>query len=334
VWALLASAAAQADTDSAAAWFKPQPPGCDLSLPSTLEQAYWKPKGAQPKSFYETCLAERKVDFDKFRGRNLYIFGNSVYRHYSFAVPMLFDSVYNSSSILPRAHEKNACQGDLDDTSCDHFTMNRDTMVRFMWKNFIGYEQPLHDDSGRDICGSQPEQECVPKLFKQARAADILLVGAIPVDTLCYRNRSYSSLDSSTLKMCQDSLSCGLDAEYVAKILRNILKHFPGVVMWGSYHWVKNEEKHMQCFRTIQEIIATAVRMVNSPRVKNVYLVTLQREFRDLYVDGHHHPGRLSELVLRLLYLQLADHATASTSTSTSTTPTAASNDVDTANKL
>ena len=208
-------------------YFRPQPIGCQLQDPLMLEDLYGFNSNI---SFYDTCMKGRKIDFTKFRGRNLYILGNSVYRHYAFAIPMLFDHIYNKSSIQPREYEKELCHGDLDDNSCDQYTENKDTIVRFMWKNFIGYSSPIYDDSDRDVCKKEYEKDCLPQLFQQANRNDILLIGSIPVDTECFRNKSYSSIEGGTWEMCQSSLTCDLNADFVKKIVQQILYFFPGTV--------------------------------------------------------------------------------------------------------
>ena len=291
-------------------WFREQPLSCQLNNPVQLEKTYGVYQKVRANaSIYKSCLEDRKDDFEvrSFRGRHLYILGNSVYRHYSFAVPMIFDNVYNSSLIKPRSDEKNICQGDLHVQSCDHYTRNRDTMVRFMWKNLIGSEMPLYDDSDRDICRKEAEAKCLPKLFIDAKPKDILLLGAVPADTKCFQNRSFSSIHTMPSSLCRTVLFCNLTVEYSVQLLRNLMNSFPGAIIVGSYpHVRENRGFTDRCQLEIATIVSEAVNQINSPRMRYVYLTPLQRDLDQLYLDWLHHPGVLSEYVLRLIYLQLS----------------------------
>ena len=85
---------------------------------------------------------------------------------------------------------------------------------------------------------------------------------------------------------------------------RMALSVFPGRIVWLSYPMLNS----MQSDPTVNDLILKvnrmvrdAVRLVNVPRIAYLNLAPLQFESLAQYTDTVHHPGPLSEKIIRLL---------------------------------
>lgn len=282
------------------------PSGCELSDLSSDE----------PFSL-ERCVREPAIDWGALRNRTIFFLGNSVLRHYSFVLPRVLDSLGSIGTIgavgaagVSREMEKTLCVGLLNSSSCDHVTANGDTTVRFMWKNGIGQDEPLHDDSGRDICGGGDERTCLERLFANATARDVLVIGSFPLDGRAFARGGFSSL-AKPFQTCSAVLKAGLTAELVLGIVRNVLAAFPGTVLWTTYpHW-RGDKRTDACYRKVFGLVQRAIGGAAEQhsdlraRVAFVNLYPIQLQLQHLYADLIHHPGALSEYIVKLLFLRV-----------------------------
>jgi hypothetical protein len=117
---------------------------------------------------------------ESFNDRQFFILGNSVLRHYSFA---LFD-ILNASSYdvddtdLGRIYERDQCGGVLGTNHCEHLIPARKVKILFWWKRLLGLQDSTFDT--RDIC---PDGQCLGSKFSEYNASsrDVLIIGTLPI---------------------------------------------------------------------------------------------------------------------------------------------------------
>jgi len=83
-----------------------------------------------------------------------------------------------------------------------------------------------------------------------------------------------------------------------------LLTVFPGRVLWISYpilNILSTDPTVNDLIVTVNRMVRDGVRQVNDPRLAYLNLAPLQRENLHQYSDVIHHPGALSEIIIRLI---------------------------------
>lgn len=101
------------------------------------------------------CFSQMKVNSNYtiprpgyLSGMNIYILGNSVFRHYSFSMLAYLEGLPRDISIN-RTEEKSSCQGSGMYASCSHYSQAAQTMIKFSWNIKLGNN--TCDDLRRDV---------------------------------------------------------------------------------------------------------------------------------------------------------------------------------------
>ncbi len=79
---------------------------------------------------------------------NVYIFGNSVFRHYSFSLLAFLEGLEHDIS-FNRTAEKSSCVRSGPMSSCNHYSQTSQTLIRFFWNIKMG--NTTCDDLRRDV---------------------------------------------------------------------------------------------------------------------------------------------------------------------------------------
>jgi hypothetical protein len=250
----------------------------------------------------DTCLNDFPLDWRDLSVRKYYLVGNSVTRHYAFALRNLL--LGNGQSVLSRKEEKSNCHGAQGpDFCCFNFVTraNIETSVKFFWKNYIGISRS-HDDKARDICQDSHTEPCFKRLFKQASSRDVLILGSVPADTGYFekiQGNSWAPLYVSAPQWVESQIQ--LQAEEVLELL---LRTFPGIIMWHSYAFLNMEKNQHtvasrafgdlnRCFAYGNSLIACAARAY--PRIAYINLTRIQSRRVEEYNDLIHHNGNISD---------------------------------------
>ena len=252
------------------------------------------------------CLSNIDVNASMFAGRNVYMLGNSVIRHYSFSVISYLNYMVSDIS-MDRQKEKKKCTNQVGVSHCDHITANKDTKVSFYWRNVIGLYERLHDDR-KDICvregviSNRQRRVCLEELFSNADKHDILIVGSIPADIEKFNRRNYSSIKGGIHNFCRVIVSLETPPEYIRDVAIQLLSVFPGLVLWLSYPYVICGADCVACIKSMNVATREGITMVESTRATFLNLLPLQTEFSNLYIDVIHHPGKLSQMAIKFVY--------------------------------
>merc|ERR1712216_665649 len=147
---------------------------------SPVPDSYFKiDDQCDPSLSLDTCFSSASLNWTELSERKYFFVGNSVTRHYAFALRNLLGT---GNRVLGRKQEKRSCRGALGTESCGFTFVTRaniETTVQFFWKNYMGIS-PSHDDKSRDICKESPTEQCFKRLFGQASSRDVLIVGSVP----------------------------------------------------------------------------------------------------------------------------------------------------------
>ena len=256
---------------------------------------------------------------------NVYLLGNSVTRHYAFALRdmLTLSTIKEPSSELDRGSEKRLCHGVLGDDSTCTLTASRSSGahsdITFMWKMLIGIVHTT--DDRRDACKKWwhrtkrwlwNDHGCYQNLFQNATRDDVLIVGSLLTNLTSFfamggNSDSPGGLPELAVRAAEASAG-GADGRV---LLSWLLAAFPGRVLWHSYAWVDmNQSKWSRtwvpwdmnpCIAYVDETARCAVESLNHPRLGFLDLRDLQKKHPDGYVDIIHHPGTLSEDIVRAM---------------------------------
>ena len=83
-----------------------------------------------------------------------------------------------------------------------------------------------------------------------------------------------------------------------------LLTVFPGRVLWISYpvlNILSSDPTVNDLIMMVNKMVRDGVREVNDPRLAYLNLAPLQLEHLQQYSDVIHHPGSLSEMIIRLI---------------------------------
>lgn len=259
----------------------------------------------------QDCPIRKDLNGSDFKGKmNIYFMGNSVDRHYSFEVLRFLDPNAYQQKVngrYDRLTEKNICdQHLLDMASCDHWTTNKDTLVRYIVNDPIAQAEDL-------LTMFDPK-----KHFKDAKPSDLLIIGLKPkalnasiacTDPGKHRNNCASD-------WCESWYSefVGNTPHSVSSIIHFFLKHFPGRIIFHSFSYlhvdvpalVRNEQSTCRWINRCRDILTNVVRcgvtVTRSPRVRYLNLDHLLRAHPEGYQDIIHHYGPLSSIVVEMIY--------------------------------
>lgn len=260
-------------------------------------------EASNPQSFTNRCVI-RTVNGTLYRGRNVYLMGNSVIRHYSFTILSFLEGMAEDLS-MDRQHEKSICHDELDTDTCSHYTKNGDTAIHFKWKNFLGLET-LYDD-GRDICPlDKSTRDCFKHVFKEALRKDILVMGSIPMDVAMFREAKMSS-SARTLEQILHAVHFS-NVSFATDMIDIVLDYFPGTVIWLNYPFVISKNHALLGYiDSYSKVTWDAVNnSIYKHRIKFLNLKAIQMENKALYADFIHHPGALSKLIVSYIYQHIA----------------------------
>jgi hypothetical protein len=237
------------------------------------------------------------------RLRNITVFfiGNSVVRHYSFSFTALLNGLQDDVS-LDRGKEKHSCVDVIGVKSCDHFSDQANTHVKFLWNNHIG--RMICDDIERDFCtalSTKSLSTCFQKTFSRATDRDILIIGSMPCNTSLLCDRNYTSYGLHIHELVSNVLKPGvISVDDTLIFINYLITFFPGRIIWLSYPVVTSMETH-KLVSSVNQVISEGVTSSNNPRVLYLNLQPLQSENAHLYVDEIHHPGLLSMWVVKTI---------------------------------
>lgn len=244
-----------------------------------------------------------------FGGRSFFFMGNSVTRHYAMALQGMFDGIQDKP--IDHKTEKNMCQGILGVSSCA-----AGPNISFFWKNTISVRR-AYDDPGRDVCGTSPGdgsiEPCLKALFKQAGPRDVLVMGSLVFDSLQFHQQGYTTMESLD-RMLVGAAASARNITHNVVVVDMLLRVFPGLIIWHSYpflHAAKNDVKLAwdinACSRAVskQALCAASSARDYRSRIEFVDLSGIQSTRLDLYKDLIHHPGILSEQILKVLLSML-----------------------------
>lgn len=290
--------------------------------------------------FKEPCLLEFQTtnslddtkscysmfNIESFHHHNIYILGNSVFRHYSFTLAQAFRE-FKEDSMIERHTEKSICQGVLGTASCDHFIEDKDIMIRFMWKNLFG-QFVAYDDLERDACGASfylnynltvPKinndysvKDCFQNVFSESKSEDFLIIGSYPVDMALY-NANKGNSQGSTARTCQSILSSNISTEMIISLLELTTSQFQGAILWVSFPLLKttfeseqDDDLHQKydtdytnnCIKHINSLVEKSITMFSHDRVRYLNVNPIQEHYFHDYNDRIHHAGKLSERIV------------------------------------
>lgn len=250
--------------------------------------------------------------------QNFYLLGNSVTRHYAFALKALLERGSNHSvtdgmtafSPEDRSAEKAQCRGVLGDSSCvlpvHRKGASMVTNVSFLWKNTIGVDASTDDP--RDVCtGWTRTADCVSFLFRHATRSDVLIVGSLLTDL-----KRFYALGGETMKSDLPTwaplVTAGSRAANSAAVVRMLTDAFPGRILWHSYAVVNMDPKRWArghpdwdvntCFAPIDDRVRCVCDGSPTGRTHFINLRPLQQHYMDKYLDIIHHPGDLSKAIV------------------------------------
>ena len=248
-------------------------------------------------------------------GHRFAFIGNSVTRHYAFALRDMLDS--GNDGMLDRKMEKAECRTAIGVATCELHRRNGWPSIHFWWKNYIGNEHELAwDDAQRDVCGLRPAGACLAALFAahKFRRSDVLVVGSIPINVSHFRSIDGDS--KAQLHICGPKFAEANAVANLTSIAMVLLKAFPGTILWHSYPAL-DMARHVgprpfdinSCFARINDAISCALdtpMLRASARIRFVDLRPLQQPRVHQYADFIHHPGELSEHAVRMLVAEQA----------------------------
>ena len=279
--------------------------GCEatVTVPST--------NASDLNSFTNRCVS--KPNGTDYRGRNIFLLGNSVIRHYSFTISSFLDGKHHDIS-LDREHEKQICGGIKKTNSCKHPTKNGDTCISFMWQNIVGYSS-LYDDK-RDICSKYSStRACYKVIFNHAKNKDILIINSRIMDVELFKELGLSSkIRFSDIKATDIDAEIKLtNISYASDIIDIVLDFFPGTILWVNFPYIKsinNENYHdlnkgYDYFNTITSK-AIDIKTSEKHRLKYMNVLPLQMENLNHYSDNIHHHGPLSQLIIDYIFQHIA----------------------------
>ena len=80
-----------------------------------------------------------------------------------------------------------------------------------------------------------------------------------------------------------------------------LLSVFPGRVLWVSYPVLRGDPAANALVVRVNRMVRDGVRSIADPRIQYLNLIPLQSESFAEYSDAIHHPGVLSEKIVRLM---------------------------------
>ena len=180
--------------------------------------------------------------------RNFFFLGNSVTRHYAFALRDMLEQRSPSSHggtarpQLSRQEEKALCHGVLGaDTTCTLHARQPGGApplnLTFMWKHTIGETHTVDDP--RDVCRPWSRRgenvaACLSDLFRSATRHDVLIIGSMLTNLTHFVAHGGSSLGrnlpQTSLKIAAGTASA--NGPFVISALRAA---FPGSLLWHSF---------------------------------------------------------------------------------------------------
>lgn len=180
-----------------------------------------------------------------------YLIGNSVTRHYAFALHAL---VFEHSVVLTdRQTEKSRCQGILGTSSC-----SIGDNVKFFWKNTLS-DTIASDDVLRDACAKHAHtHNCLNEIFRGASINDVLIVGSLLSNNSYATSRGYNSW----LPFHESGPQFADAAEHAdaAVVFQMLVDTFPGRIIWHSYPFLRLElDEHI----AVLELLLSSVESVD-----------------------------------------------------------------------
>jgi hypothetical protein len=270
--------------------------------------------------------------------------GNSVTRHYAFGLKGILDKTHdNQTTDEQRREEKSRCNGVLGTSSCKLYAYNGATRtnITFFWKNFVS-ENVATDDLRRDICANNNNaptslRECLSKHFNGtssgknhlpvyshgATARDVLVVGSVALNSTYFLEHGGSSLRD--LHIIAPMFGVSAQHADVELVVQELLGSFPGTIIWLSNTHLNLQLNNAHtpqdingCYAYIDSRVRCAVRRqggriqyLDNRDMQTKYIQAFEsREApspadKGPYLDVIHHPGALSEAVMRSVLAML-----------------------------
>ena len=151
-------------------------------------------------------------------------------------------------------------------------------------------------------------EDCLAPYFAGARETDVLFVGSTPCNTSLFGALSHSLASFEHSAPAHALASAHADHEAILKML---LRVFPGAIIWHSFpHLVMRHHRGKvppfelnRCYETIDHRMRCAARQFE--RVRFLDLRHLQQQHNASYRDFIHHPGLISDTVVRQMLSML-----------------------------
>ena len=306
-----------------------------------LDPLYFKLSKKENCDWGETslgsCLA---VPVPEHRpGRDFYFLGNSVTRHYAFGLKGLLENISDTQATdAQRREEKRLCVGVVGTNAlCKLYAYsgNEISNITFMWKNIISSEGV--PDERSDICHDQPTlQDCLRKNFVAdpklranlnhgAGPQDVLVIGSAAINGTFFNEHGTRGI--SALHMVAPMFGVSAQHADVDAIVQTLLGSFPGSIIWHSnthlnlkLNYVEVHRDLNGCYEYIDARVRCAIRrkggriqFLNYRPMQEKYLKAFENRKnptqadKSPYLDAIHHPGALSEAVMRSVLAMLPD---------------------------
>ena len=257
--------------------------------------------------------------------RNYYFLGNSVTRHYAFALRDILSKRHDGQvTNSDRINEKQACRrGGVSSCSLHVYADNGtvSSTIEFMWKNYLG-EEASSDDLDRDICNLPgiKTKDCFEERFADATSKDVLVVGSIPCNTSFFLSNGGRSTQGFHISAPEHALASKHANMSTLALL--LLQSFPGPIIWMSYahlDWKLNSFAAKidvnECFEYIDSRMKCAlsqfdrIRFMDNRLLQKHYISNFnlcKQNCTAPYLDIIHHPGAISEAITRSILLMLS----------------------------
>ena len=234
-------------------------------------------------------------------GRNFYLIGNSVTRHYSFNIKYLLDENLEQKDIkLTREEEKLKCGFLIDGNSCTHIVKNNVTTVKFMWMGVFG--EIVDSTDRRDVCIMETStKSCLLKKFNGSKPNDVLIISTPIVNSSSYPGNmmNFSGFFEKIVKSQQSFVNGPISAHKTLEILTTV---FPGAIIWLPYPYYTGNNGLVE---EANNFTRAVIESFCSERIIFLNTFTLLKENSNLYSDFIHHPGKLSDMVVHAIFSTL-----------------------------
>ena len=233
-------------------------------------------------------------------GRNFYVFGNSVARHYSFNIKYLLDEYLGiMDTKLSREEEKLVCGKLLDINSCIHVAKSK-AMIKFMWMSLLSDKIDKADP--RDICAKEHSnftERCLAKQFNGSTQMDVLIL-ATPIVNSSFHPGPMKELNLFFPRILRSQKSFVGGPQSAHVLLDMLSRVFPGAIVWLPFPYYKGSDNKVEVANKFTRAVVNSYE--KSERFIFLNTFPLLKQNVHLYGDSIHHPGNLSDMVVNIIF--------------------------------